>query len=50
MITFLFRIIVNYDLSPRESMSLLLRLNFSHYELPITYIKEFLVEILKCRS
>ena len=32
------------------SMSLLLRLNFSDYELPITYIKEFLVEILKYRS
>ena len=31
-------------------MSLLLRLNFSHYELPITYIKEFLTEILIYRS
>ena len=30
-------------------ISLLLRLNFSHYELPITYIKEFLVEILTYR-
>ena len=29
---------------------LLLRLNFSHYELPITYIREFLVELLNCRS
>ena len=32
------------------SMSILLRLTFAHYELPITYIKKTLTEILIYRS